>query len=126
MVRVQKFFKKPSLSRQEFRHSCDVNKIVARFTRDYGAQALEKLQPSFNGLYGDFGAVPDLRTALVRVRRVEELFEALPANLRLRFDHSVEKFTEFCSDSNNHGELVDLGLLPKPPVSPTGNEEKSS
>ena len=124
-MRVQKFFKRPSLTRQSFRDSCDVNKIIARFSKGREGDVLKSLQPSFNGLYGDFSAIPDLRVAIECVRRADEFFEALPASLRLRFDHSVEKFTDFCLDSKNYPELMDLGLIPKPLVSPGNSGEIS-
>lgn len=135
-MRVQKFFSKPSLTQQNFRDSCNINKIIKRYASQTGVDPMSLDPNSFGGLYGDFTDVPVLRDALDKVKQAEVFFDALPWKIRDMFGHSVVKLTEFCQDPANESKLVDLGLIPKgPPVqdvasqapfSPGVNEEKVS
>ena len=53
----------------------------------------------------------------------QKAFDALPAELRERFENDPGKFVEFCLDPKNKDEAVELGLaVPSPAVSPTPQE----
>lgn len=74
-------------------------------------------------LYGDFTDVPDLRTALDRIRSAQQAFAALPAPMRTRFNNDPIALHEWVSDRRNTDEAVKLGLLartpaPTPPPAP--------
>lgn len=106
--RVQKFFKKPSLTRQEFKQECDLSYILKKFSNDpHGMQALLAVQ---NSRYEDVSDIPDYRTALDQVNVAKAKFMALPAILRRRFNNDPAEFLDFCSDSRNLEELRSLGL----------------
>lgn len=63
--RVQKFFTKPSLTRQEFKQECDLTYVLKKFSNDpHGMQALLAVQ---NSRYEDVSDIPDYRTALESV-----------------------------------------------------------
>lgn len=136
MSRVQKFFVKKSLSQQNFRDSCNVNKIIKRYSQTHGVDLMRGDPNLIGGVFGDFSSVPDLRVALERVKRAEAIFEALPLNVRHEFNHDVARFADYAFDPANRSRLCELGLIPKdPPVqdavnqasfSPTVNEEKKS
>lgn len=112
-----------SLAQQQFAEEADINVLVKRFGLDKGALPVAPLDPSF---YGDFSDVPDLRTALERVREAENRFMDLPAALRAKFDNSAAKLWHWVNDPINSDEAVRLGLLRSeveqtdPPAPPAG------
>jgi len=109
--RVQKVFKKPSLTRQEFREQCDLGKTIERFRKTpEGRLALAKAQGVVGGQFLDVSGVPDYRTALDNVSRANEAFMRLPALVRRRFGNDPALFLDFCSDPRNSDELIKLGL----------------
>lgn len=76
-VRSPQTFTEPTLTKQEFKDECDVNKIVERASRG--------IVPRFNSLpaqYGDFSDVPSLMDAFDMTARAQEVFETLPSGLR--------------------------------------------
>jgi len=114
--RVQKFFNKPSLTRQEFRDECDLGKVVKRFAKTpEGRLAIQQAQGAAGGEYGDFANVPDFRTSRDIVLRAEKAFMRLPAKLRARFQHDTAGFLDFMQDPKNLEEIRALGLA-KPVV----------
>jgi len=60
--------------------------------------------------YGDFSNVSDLITAFEQVEGANELFMALPAEIRAFFENDPFKFVEYCEDPENIERLRELGL----------------
>lgn len=60
--------------------------------------------------YGDFTGVGTYQEALEAVKRAENEFLKLPANIRLRFQHNPQAFLEFVSDEKNAQEGEKLGI----------------
>lgn len=115
MVRVQKNFVNPSRTKQAFKDECDINMIVKKFKKVNGVDFLDVYKSSPNtGFYGDFSDVGDYRTMFDRVNAARASFEALPAQVRKRFNHDAAFFLDFCLDPRNLDELVKLGLASKP------------
>lgn len=104
-----------SLTQQHMKDECDINNIVRKF-------GVTGLLPQAVRLptFGDFTGVGDYQSALNAVMAAEKSFEAIPADLRKRFDNDPQKFVEFCSNPDNIDELRDLGLAPKLPRQPSG------
>ncbi len=70
--------------------SCDINYLISRFAAG-DATALSKVQ----GTYGDFTQFPRSYAELLnQVNRGSELFDALPADVRARFDNSLGVFMQ--------------------------------
>lgn len=70
--------------------SCDINYLISRFASG-DATALSKVQ----GTYGDFTQFPRSYAELLnQVNRGSELFDALPAEIRARFDNSLSVFMQ--------------------------------
>lgn len=114
--RVQYFTEGPSLTRQEFKDECDLGKILQRFGRTpEGMQLLENARGYVSERFDDVSGVLHYREALDAVKRAETVFDSLPVELRVRFDHSPEKFLNFVDDPKNLDELRTLGLA-KPKV----------
>lgn len=100
-------FDDPELAtKQCFRDECDINNIVNRFTK------AGVLPPApINGVYGDFSEIGSYQEALMKVQQVDDMFDALPAKLRSRFDNNPALFLDFIDNPDNHDELVKLGLV---------------
>jgi len=99
-------------TKQSFREECDMNHIVAKINQSkvvpLEAQAALRRQ-----IYGDFTAAPgSLEEAYAIVQRADDVFNALPAKLRVRFG-SPAGFLDFIEQPENITEAEDLGLLKK-------------
>lgn len=69
-----------SLVQQHFGNDVDINTIVRRF-------GLTRQMPSgvSGGVYGDFTGIVDYESAVAAIKRAEDGFLALPAEVRERF-----------------------------------------
>lgn len=98
----------PSLAQQHFKDECDINNILRQFNIT-GLLPEQPLSPR----YGDFTGIGDYHTALNRVIAAQEEFEALPAQIRARFDNDPSNLIEFLENENNRPEAEELGLVEK-------------
>lgn len=99
-------------TRQEFKAECDVNRIVASFTKT-GVLPFGGLQ----GLFADVSEVGDYREHLEAVQAAESLFMGLPAAVRQKFDNDPGSFVEFAGNPANAEELAKLLPEKKKPTS---------
>lgn len=95
------------------RQSVDLKQIVARYIRN---DLPYKVEPWW--LDGGVAAMIDLQSALEIVRRSQEHFDALPADIRFRFGNDPVAFMNFVQDEANKDEAIKLGLIPKPEEPP--------
>lgn len=101
-----------TLVQKQFAREADINELVRRFGLT-GKMPVPVTDPSF---YGDVGEIPDLRTALERVREARERFLALPARVRSRFHNDPAELFAFLNDEENRPEAVKLGLIVERPA----------
>lgn len=67
---------------------------------------------------GDFTGIPDFHTAMNLVRKAQEEFVKVPAEIRARFGNDPAAFMRFIDDDANLDEARRMGLLREPdPVS---------
>lgn len=106
---------KPSLTQQEFKESCDINNILAKFSVQ--AQALgvsvSQLMPQDQGTYGDFSNLDDFQTAQNKIAFLNDQFSNLPSDVRRKFGDDLNTFMSALSDPNRIDELGDLGVWNK-------------
>lgn len=124
-----KIFKLPSRTKQSFKDECDLNLIMKRFKKVMGADYLSRFQGYVGGQFGDFSGVTDYRSAIEQVSQAREVFEALPAKVRARFENDPAQFLDFCHDPANVDEMVELGLATKGAPqqdAPSQTKEKSA
>jgi phage internal scaffolding protein len=112
--RVQVKFTLPSMTKQSFKKDCDVNAIVARFKKTCGVDFLTRFQGYVDGNFGDFTDVVDYRTAIEQIRKADETFMNLPAQVRANFLNDPAQFLDFVQNPANVDELVKMGLATKP------------
>jgi phage internal scaffolding protein len=103
----------PSLAQQHFKDECDINTILQKFNVT-GLLPQSPLSPR----YGDFSGIGDYHTALNRVIAAQDEFEALPAQIRARFENDPAKLIEFLGDESNRSEAEELGLVEKAVIEP--------
>lgn len=95
-----------SMAKQSFAEECDINTIVRRFGIT-GELPTNIRMPT----YGDFTGVHDFKTAMDAIATANESFDALPAEVRARFNNDPAAFVDFCSDTRNRDEAKKLGLI---------------
>ena len=100
-----------SLAQQHMKDECDINVIVERFGVT-GELPSVPVSPQ----YGDFSGVTDYHSALNQINATMDDFMALPAKLRVRFDHDPVKLLEFLENDQNRDEAIQLGLIDGQPV----------
>jgi phage internal scaffolding protein len=74
-------------------------------------------------MYGDFSGLPDYQGALNMVIAANEMFMALPSDLRTRFSNDPGRFIDFVQSASVE-QLLELGLarpLPRGPEGPPVN-----
>jgi phage internal scaffolding protein len=101
----------PSLAQQHMKDECDINVIIERFGVT-GELPNAPVSPQ----YGDFSGVTDYHSALNQINATMDDFMALPAKLRVRFDHDPVKLMEFLQNDQNRDEAIQLGLIDGQPV----------
>lgn len=103
----------PSRTKQAFKDECDINKILARFTKTGVINFTQQNEPR----YGDCTGM-EYTAAMNKVAAARSLFNEMPAELRARFDNEPALFLDFVNDEKNREEAQALGLLKKGPEKP--------
>lgn len=106
---------KPSLTQQEFKESCDINNILAKFAVQAQALGVEpsQLMPQDQGTYGDFSNLDDFQTAQNKIAFLNDQFSNLPSDVRRKFGDDLNTFIGALSDPNRIDELGELGVWNK-------------
>lgn len=100
-----------SRAKQEFKEESDINVIVKRFGIT-GKMPVGVRMPQ----YGDFTGISSFHEAANAIAAARESFDAMPAEVRSRFNNDPEAFVAFCGDDRNRAEAVKLGLVPDVPL----------
>lgn len=105
----------PSLTQQEFKESCDINNILAKFSVQAQALGVElsQLLPQDQGTYGDFSNLDDFQTAQNKIAFLNDQFSNLPSHVRRKFGDDLNTFIGAISDPNRIDELGELGVWNK-------------
>lgn len=94
----------PSLTRQEFKDDCDINRIMAQFQRTGALAHFSKYAP----MYGEFTAC-DYQEAQNLLKRARDMFDALPSTIRKEVA-TPEGFLDFVQNPANADKMAELGL----------------
>lgn len=102
----------PSLTRQSEAAECDVNFIIERAQKTGFLPGTPGV-----GAFADVSEMGDYRTALEQVRTANDMFMALPAQIRAHFNNDPAEFLDFCSNKENLEAGRELGIFaPAPEV----------
>lgn len=119
--------KDPSLTRQSEAEACDINYILKRVEAG-GLVQTRGAEP----IFGDFSEIGDYFTSLNTVIDAQTRFDALPAQLRARFENDPNKILGFVNDPSNREEAIKLGLtrsdvkMPEKNLPPSVDNEKAN
>jgi phage internal scaffolding protein len=109
--RVHTVNDEPSMTDGQWKEEVDVNNILAKYKKT-GHITHVRENP---GKYMDLTGIPDLLGAQEVVKKAEETFMTISADVRKKFDNDPQKLIEFLGDANNKAEATELGLiLPEP------------
>lgn len=102
-----------SLAIQSAEEESNINTIVRRFG------LTGQLPDNVNmPVSGDFSGVVDFHSAMNLIRKAQEEFLNVPADIRARFNNDPQRFMDFLEDTSNRDEAMRMGLLKPAPVSP--------
>lgn len=103
---------KPSLTQQEFKESCDINNILAKFSVQAQALGVDPslLMPQDQGTYGDFSNLDDFQSAQNKIAFLNDQFSNLPSDVRRKFGDDLNTFIGAISDPTRIDELGELGV----------------
>lgn len=87
---------KETRTNQQFKKSCDINQILARFKQTGVIDHVAKYQPE----YGEMSSL-DFEEAFNTVKQAEEMFEALPSDIRRNFHNKPENFLAYMEHEEN-------------------------
>lgn len=107
-------------TKQSFKAECDINNIMKRYLKTGILDFVSKHAPR----YGDC-RVKDYQDSMLVVAEARSMFEAMPAELRARFNNEPAEFLAFMEDERNKPEAIKLGLL-KEEVIPENTAPASS
>jgi len=105
-IRVYSENKLPSKTDQSQLAQTDVNNIMAKYKKTGQITHLAKVQ----GHFADLSQIQDLHTSMNQVVMAQQTFDALPSELRLRFQNSPLEMVNFLNNPNNDQEAIKLGL----------------
>ena len=99
-----------SVTQQCFKDECDINILLAKFA--VTGQLPDNVRvPQFV----DFEETFDFQSSMNVIRAAEEAFNAMPAEVRDRFQNDPGRFLEFANDASNYDEALKMGLAIKRP-----------
>lgn len=101
-------FPEETLAQQHFKEHCDINRIVAQYAKT-GLVPQSAATP----MAEDFVGITDYHTAMNAIRRGDEAFSTLSADVREKFKNDAGRFVDFCLDPENLDEVIALGLAPQ-------------
>lgn len=90
-------------TKQSFKNSTDINKILAKAQKSGALSHLEQ----YGGQYGDFSDF-DFHEAHNQLAKAKEIFGALPSQIRKDFGNDPANFFEFANDPKNADDLAEL------------------
>lgn len=109
------FSTSPSLTRQEFKDEANVNNLLKRYAVSgafYDPLTIQKAA-SRKPLFGDFTHFQDFQACQNAIIEAREAFDALPVEVREKFNYEPAKLIEWLADDSNREEAIKLGLIEK-------------
>lgn len=94
-------------TKSEFKDECDINAIMKRYHKT-GIMPVSAKQAA--GRFGDFSQIPDFAEMQARIFAAEEMFAALPADVRKEFHNDPGQFIAASQTKEGRALLVELGL----------------
>lgn len=101
----------PSLTMQEFKDECDINKILSGFNNTGVLPPSQQVDSTRVPEFINLVDVPSSPQEYFEVyEEAMRSFDSLPIPIRERFNHDKMAFIEYVANPRNSDELVRLGL----------------
>jgi hypothetical protein len=94
----------PGRTKQAFKDSCDINKILKKAQKAGGLAHVQKYDKAVYGEFQDY----DLLEAYGKLERAKQIFADLPSEVRNEFSNDALAFAGFASDPANIDRLAEL------------------
>ena len=91
---------------QSHKAECDVNEIIKKYDRTGLITHVSSFEAKFGDLTGH-----DFQNMQNQVAQARNMFEALPAEIRNRFENDPSQLLTFMEDPSNRDEAIELGLI---------------
>lgn len=104
------------LTEQSHKSEVNINNIVKRHGMDLIAKTALLKTPEyvFDDVTGN-----DFTEAMLKVTKAQQQFDAMPSQIRKKFDNSAAQFMDFVQNPDNTDALIDMGLAKRvPPEQP--------
>lgn len=85
------------MTKQAFKDSTDINKLMARVAAGQTISHLVK----HGAVYGDFSDIDDLMDAHAKLARGQAIFDELPGEVKREFNNSPAEFFKYVNDPAN-------------------------
>lgn len=106
--RVSTINNEPTRTQRQYKDQVNVNNIIKKFKKTGSITHLRNAQ---QGIYADLTLIPDYAEALMQVKHAQEAFEAIPADIRLKFNNDPNLLIDYLKDPKNKEEAIKHGLL---------------
>ncbi len=121
-ARVQITFpKSEGRTKQSFAEQCEINNIMARHQKTGALTHINQHQAQYG-----FATSNDFTESMRIVKTAQDMFNALPSNIRTRCGNDPGNFLEFVQDPENIEEMQKLGLIPEQQASEKPPEAKKT
>lgn len=117
--RVQHHVEGKSRTQQSFRDLTDINRIMSRWQT---TGEIDHVNPG-TPLYGDFSGAVDYQSSIHLIQAANDSFDALPSDLRARFENNPDNLISFIKNPENNQAAIDLDLLPGEKTRPPAPSE---
>lgn len=111
-------FTQPSMTKQNHKAECDINKIMAKYQK---TGIINHLQ-NHGAEYGEYSPI-DFQEAMELIARGQSMFEDLPSSARKYFDNDPAQFMKAFHQEGNEDTFRDLGLLGPATITKTPDQE---
>ncbi len=121
-ARVQlKFPKGEGRTKQSFADQCEINNIMARHQKGIANTHINQHQAQYG-----FATSHDFSESLRIVKTAQDMFDALPSNIRTRCGNDPGQFLAFVQDPENKAEMQKLGLIPENKTPEKASDDKTT
>lgn len=101
----------PSAVREEYAFEADINNVLKRYATTGWLVDPNSPRNDRVPTYDDWSKSPSFQDSLDIVIKAQEKFDALPVQIRQRFNYDPQALLNFLSDEKNYDEAVALRLI---------------
>lgn len=98
-------------TKQSFRNECDINQIMRKYRRT--GQLTPAGIAARQVVFADVSEIGDYQECQQKIKDADFAFATLSAEVRSRFNNDPGELLDFCADSANKEEAIQLGIIQK-------------